>query len=172
VFSLTNVFTSLLFQVRGSHKYFYNRAVDVPHPSTPTAPCWKSMHLHMLLRIPTNNTLIYAHIQIPSHNPCDPRYAHAPPSLADEPTCVPFWRPCADSNIRYVIFKFYGMMPYPVTYSVSFVEQGLDCTRWLVRVVLVERISLFIYRNKQLKLLGYGALRPVMELLHQLKVKE
>jgi hypothetical protein len=144
VFSLANVFTSLLFQVRESHKQFYNRAVDVPHPSTPTAPCWMSMHLHILLRITTNNTQIYAHIQIPSHNPCDPRHAHAPPSLADEPTCVRFWRPCADSNIRYVIFKFYSVMSYPVTYSVSFVERGLDCTRWLVRVVLVENFFIYI----------------------------
>jgi hypothetical protein len=39
-------------------------------------------------------------------------------------------------------------------------------------VVLVERISLSTYRNKQLKQLEYGALLPVMGLLHQVEVKE
>jgi len=91
VFPLVNVFTSLLLQVRESHKYFYNRAVDVPRPSTPTKTCFTSMHFHTLLRILTNNTQTYAHVQFPGHDPCDPRYAHAPPSLADKQKCTPLW---------------------------------------------------------------------------------
>jgi len=69
---------------------FYNRGVDVPRPSMPTTPCCISMHFHILLRILTEITQTYARVQIPGHDACDPRHAHAPPSLADEPTCVPF----------------------------------------------------------------------------------
>jgi hypothetical protein len=99
-----------------------------------------SMHFHILLRILTNNTQTYTHVQFSGHDLYDPRHAHAPPSLADEQKRTLLWRPCAYSNVWYVICKFHGVIFYPVAYSVSFVERDLDCTRWLVRVSLVERI--------------------------------
>jgi hypothetical protein len=99
-----------------------------------------SMHFHTLLRILTNNTQTSAHVQFLGHAPCDSRHAHAPPSLADKQKCTPLWRPCAYSNVWYVICEFHGVISYPVAYSVSFVGRDLDCTRWLVRVSLVERI--------------------------------
>ncbi|KAG2361979.1 hypothetical protein BDR07DRAFT_1087872 [Suillus spraguei] len=63
------------------------------------------------------------------HNPCDPRYAHAPPSLADEPTCVCLWRPRAYYKILYIIYEFRVMMHYPVAHLGSFIERGLDRAR-------------------------------------------
>jgi hypothetical protein len=78
---------------------FYNRAVDVPRPSTPTKTCFMSMHFHILLRILTNNTQTYTHVQFSGHDLYDPRHAHAPPSLADEQKRTLLWRPCAYSNV-------------------------------------------------------------------------
>ncbi|KAG2106196.1 uncharacterized protein F5147DRAFT_653950 [Suillus discolor] len=53
---------------------------------------------------------------------CNPRHAHAPPSLAGESTSTGHqWRRRFD--VQHLICKSHGVMSYPVSYSVPFMEQ-------------------------------------------------
>jgi len=86
--------------------------------------------------------LTYTHLQFPVHDPRNPCHAHAPPSLAGEPTCTSLWRPCSYSDIRFVICKFHVVMSCP---AVSTVRDDDDARG----VGLVEREIWFVYMLKK-----------------------
>ena len=81
VFSVLNIFTSLLLQVCNPIGHSMSEPLTFYTYSTRTTACSKSGHLLILLWIPTNNI----HIQSPVRRPRNSRHAHAPPSLAYRP---------------------------------------------------------------------------------------
>jgi hypothetical protein len=107
-----------------NNTFWHDGMIDVAHtrPCPTSSP--KSMHLQRLLRTPTDNT--QTHIQLWGLYPCDPRYAHAPPSVAFGSARAQLWRRRVDIYAEYVVWRPYGVASYRLAYSASFVKWDLD----------------------------------------------